>query len=69
MMSILQRFLDKNEEEQMLYRFGRRLGAFTSLEDIHDTPRRERVIQVMSENKVNPQNIDNVIDQLMQRFV
>lgn len=69
MMSILQRFLDMNEEGQMLYRFGRRLGAFTSLEDLHDTPRRERVIQVMSENNVNPQNIDSIIDQLMQRFV
>jgi histone acetyltransferase (RNA polymerase elongator complex component) len=69
MISILQRFLDLDEEEQLLYRFGRRLGAFTSLDDLHDTPRRMRVNQVMSEHKVNPQNIDSLIDQMMQRFI
>lgn len=69
MMSILQRFLDLDEEEQVLYRFGRRLGAFTSLEDLNDTPRRVRVNQILSENNVNPQNIDGWIDQMMQRFI
>ncbi|MHA2080513.1 MAG: radical SAM protein [Candidatus Thorarchaeota archaeon] len=47
MMSILQRFLDLDEEEQLLYRFGRRLGAFTSLDDLHDTPRRQKVSQTI----------------------
>ena len=69
MLSILQRFLDLDEEEQLLYRFGRRLGTFTSLEDLHDTSRRVRVKQVMSEHNVNPQNIDGLIDQMMQRFI
>ncbi|MBY8998853.1 MAG: radical SAM protein, partial [Candidatus Thorarchaeota archaeon] len=32
MMSILQQFLDLDEDEQILYRFGRRLGTFQSLE-------------------------------------
>ncbi|MBY8998423.1 MAG: radical SAM protein, partial [Candidatus Thorarchaeota archaeon] len=67
--SILQQFLDLDEDEQILYRFGRRLGTFQSLEDLHDTRQRARVIQVMSENDVNPQNIDSLIDQMMQRFL
>jgi len=67
--SILQRFLDLDYEEQMLYRFGRRLGAFTGLDDLHDTRRRTRVRQIMSENKVNAVNIDGIIDQMMQRFM
>ena len=69
LLSIPQRFLDLAQEEQLLYRFGRRLGAFTSLEDLHDTPRRAKVTQIMSENKVTPQNIDTMIDQMMQRFI
>ncbi len=69
MMSILQRFLDLDEDEQLLYRFGRRLAAFTSLDDLHDAPRRERIIQIMSENNVTAKNIDSYIDQMMQRFI
>jgi hypothetical protein len=69
LLSILQRFLDLDEEEQMVYRFGRRLGAFASLEDLHDVSRRTRVGQIMSENNVNRQNIDSIIDQMMQRFM
>lgn len=69
MLSILQKFVNLDEDEQMVYRFGRRLGAFTSLEDLGDTPRRTRVVQIMSESNVNQENIDGFIDQMMQRFM
>ncbi|MFX1263290.1 MAG: radical SAM protein [Promethearchaeota archaeon] len=69
LLSILQRFLDMDEDEQMIYRFGRRLGAFTSLEDLHDANRRLRVSQIMAENDVNRENIDSFIVQMMQRFM
>jgi hypothetical protein len=69
LLSILIRFLDLDEEEQIVYRFGRRLGAFSCLEDLHDDSRRTRVSQIMSENNVNRQNIDGLINQMMQRFM
>ncbi|MFX1559307.1 MAG: radical SAM protein [Promethearchaeota archaeon] len=69
LLSILQRFLDLDENEQLLYRFGRRLGAFTSLDDLSDKPRRSRVSQIMAENNVNPRNIDSLTEQMMQRFI
>jgi hypothetical protein len=69
LLSILQRFLDLDEDEQMLYRFGRRLGAFTSLADLHDASRRTRVAEIMSENNVNRQNIEGLIDRMMQQFM
>jgi radical SAM superfamily enzyme YgiQ (UPF0313 family) len=69
MLSITQKFLDLEAEEQLLYRFGRRLGAFTNLDDLMDIHRRNRVSQVMLEHNVNPQNIDDLIDQLMRRFI
>jgi len=68
-LSILQRFLDLEEEAQLMYRFGRRLGAFASLNDLGDKPLRERVSQIMSENNVNSQNIDSLTEQMMQRFI
>jgi hypothetical protein len=69
LMLILHRFLDLDVEEQMLYRFGRRLGAFTSMEDLSDIPRKVGVSQIMTEHNVNPQNIDSLMDQMMQRFI
>ena len=69
MLSITQKFLDLDEEEQLLYRFGRRLGAFTSLDDLADTSRRNRVSQVLSEHNVISQNIDDLLDQMMRRFI
>jgi len=69
LLSILIRFLTLGEEEQLLYRFGRRLGAFTSLDNLGDASRRMRVSQIMSENNVNPHNIDSMIDQMMQQFI
>lgn len=69
LLSILNRFLSLDEEEQMLYRFGRRLGAFTSLDDLRDTDRNLRVSQIMAENDVNRENIDSFIVQMMQRFM
>jgi hypothetical protein len=68
-MSILQRFLDLEEEEQMLYRFGRRLGAFMSLDDLQDISRRTKISQIMSERDVSPENIDTLMDQMMQQFM
>jgi hypothetical protein len=69
LLSILQGFLDLDEEEQMVYRFGRRLGVFTSLEDLNDASRRTHAVQVMAENNVNLKNIDSIIDRMMQRFM
>ncbi|MFW9962500.1 MAG: radical SAM protein [Candidatus Sifarchaeia archaeon] len=69
LLSIPQQFLELNEDEQLLYRFGRRLGVFTSLNDLNDIRRRTRVLEIMSENDVNPDNIENLLDQMMRQFI
>ncbi|MFW9787730.1 MAG: radical SAM protein [Candidatus Thorarchaeota archaeon] len=69
LLSITQRFLDMDAEEQTLYRFGRRLGAFSSLNDLEDTSRKIRISEIMAENNVNQDNIDSMIDEMMQQFV
>lgn len=69
MLSILHRFLDLDDDKQMLYRFARRLGAFTSLDDLDDDSRMIRIRQIMADNNVNRQNIDGLMDQMMQRFM
>jgi radical SAM superfamily enzyme YgiQ (UPF0313 family) len=69
LLSILEKFLNLDKEEQRVYRFGRRLGVFSSLDDLNNTSRRTRVNEVMSESNVTEQNIDSFVDQMMQQFI
>ena len=69
LLSILEKFLNLDKEEQLMYRFGRRLGVFSSLDDLNNTSRRARVNEIMSESNVTEQNIDSLVDQMMQQFI
>jgi hypothetical protein len=69
MLSILHSFLDMDQEQQLLFRLGRRLGYFESLNDLKDTSRLNRIRQIVSNEDITTQNIDIVIDQLMERYI
>ena len=62
-------FLAMNPEQQTLYIIGRRLGVFSSLDDM-DSPRRlNRAEKACRELGITPQNVDTVADELMKRFI
>jgi histone acetyltransferase (RNA polymerase elongator complex component) len=69
MLGIIDRFLGLDEEEQVLYRFGRRLGVFSSLDDLSDSRRVGHVAGTMKEYGVTMANVDEIVAQLMQRFI
>jgi hypothetical protein len=69
MLGIIDRFLRLDEEKQILYRFGRRLGVFSSLEDLSNPRRVAHVAGMMREHGVTSANIDDIVAQLMQRFI
>lgn len=69
MISIIDRFFEMEPEERILYQVGRRMGFFRGPEDMADSPHFERVKQACKNYGVTPQNVDEVIDQLMKRFV
>jgi len=69
MTGVLKDFLALAPDQQCLYQVGRRLGVFSRLSDMQNTYRREKTEQICRELGVTPDNVDQVIDELMKRFI
>lgn len=69
MTSIIRRFLDMPQDEQIIYQIGRRSGLFSGINDMNDSGRRAIAERHRRDFNVTPENVDMVIDQIMRRFV
>jgi hypothetical protein len=69
MTSIIKQFLSLNIEEQMLFQIGRRTGVFSRLEDLNNRRLRMYAERNYTDLNVTPQNIDQIIAQLMTNFI
>ena len=69
MMSVLQRFLDLPPEPQTRYLVGRRLGLFHRLDDMASPHRSQKVDRICQKNGITPENVDEVVDEMMKRFI
>ncbi len=68
-LSILHSFLSMDPEFQLLFRLGRRLGLFEGMEDMNDVRKLDRVRNIVTNESITTQNIDNLMDKLMERFI
>ena len=69
MLNIVRTFLDMAPERQVVYQVGRRLGYFSSLHDMESPQRLARAEKMCQELGITPDNVDDVIDELMKRFI
>ena len=69
MTSIIKQFLSLNIEEQMLFQIGCRTGVFSRLEDLNNRRLRMYAERNYTDLNVTPQNIDQIIAQLMTNFI
>lgn len=69
MTSIIKQFLSMDIEEQMLFLIGSRTGVFFRLEDLSNRRLRMYAERNYSDLNVTPQNIDQIIAQLMTSFI
>ena len=69
MMTILRDFIAMPSERQRLYQLGRRLGIFSSLSDMDNPYQLTEVERAYRELNVTPDNIDEITDELMRRYV
>ncbi|HMA66891.1 MAG TPA: radical SAM protein [Desulfosalsimonadaceae bacterium] len=69
MLDKLDSFLRMPARQRMLYQVGRRMGLFNSLRDLEDGRLSEQVEQTCKQYGITPENADQVIDELMQRFI
>ncbi|MBW1989093.1 MAG: radical SAM protein [Deltaproteobacteria bacterium] len=69
MESVVRRFLDMDPERRTLYQVGRRIGVFRRLSDMENPFQADQAKQVMDKLSITPDNVDETIRTLMQRFV
>ncbi len=69
MITTLLEFLELPEGEQLLYRVGRRVGLFEGIKDLRNGGRRRLGEQHVHQLGVTSQNCDDVLYDLVRRFV
>ena len=69
MLEILRAFLAMEPERQSLYQVGRRLGFFSCLSDMESPHRLAKAEKTCQQLGIIPDNVDEVIDELMKRFI
>lgn len=69
MTGVIQNFLSMDQKHKALYQVGRRLGIFSTIGDM-DSPRRfARAEKTCRELNITPENVDEIIDEMMKRFI
>jgi hypothetical protein len=68
MLAAVEKFLSLNRDEQMIYQVGRRTGIFQGLEDLQDPGRRRLAEETIWKNRITPENVDDLMAELMRRF-
>ncbi len=69
MIALLERFLAMPPEDRHCYQIGRRLGFFNQLEDMTVPHLRQRADEACIRLGVNAENVDDLVAELMKRFV
>lgn len=69
MTEILKTFLELSPQEQCLVQVGMRLGVFHFLDDRFNPGKREKVEELCRQFNVTPVNVDDIVTELMKRFV
>ncbi|HEY72485.1 MAG: coproporphyrinogen III oxidase [Anaerolineaceae bacterium 4572_32.2] len=69
MLAIPRAFLALEPKRQRLYQVGRRLGIFSSLSDMEDPHRLADAERAYRQLGVTPDNADEIVNELMKRFI
>jgi hypothetical protein len=69
MLDILRTFLAMAPERQCVYQVGRRLGFFSRISDMESPHRLKKAEKACRQFGVTWKNVDEVIDELMKRFI
>ncbi len=69
MTGVVKRFLAMDPERRVLYQVGRRIGLFRGLGDMENPASLSRVEGTVRQYGVTPDNVDEMVDELMKRFI
>jgi len=69
MVDVIRTFLSMPPEKQALFQVGRRTGVFSTLADMQDKYLVARAEKTCKKFHVTPENVDEIIDEIMKRFI
>ena len=69
MLGLIDYFLDLPEDQQNIFRLGRRLGLMGQLSDLRNQVLVDKVKETMDRSHIDKSNIDAVCDRLMIRAI
>jgi len=69
MEAVIHSFLEMEPERRCVYQVGRRMGFFSCLSDMESPQRLSRAEKACQQLGITPENVDEVIDELMKRFI
>ena len=69
MLGVIDRYLVLSEEERLNFRFGRRAGYYTSLDDLHKRHLRGTVDQTIAQQRARGADLEDLMFNLKKRFL
>ncbi len=69
MMSTIEKFFTLDQERQAMYQIGKRSGVFSSIEDLDNAGLVKQVEEKCIQKGITPENLDQTILEMKQRFV
>ncbi len=69
MMQPIEEFLQLDQKEQMIFVIGKRTNSFRSFSDLADPYKRKQALEICSRLGANPENYDDVVNAIMQRYI
>ena len=66
---VIRKFLEMDPHQQMLYQVGRRVGLFSRLSDLNNSQLAAQAEETCRQHGIDPENVDEVINELMKRFI
>ncbi len=69
LIAVIDKFFDLPQKDRILYQVGRRMGFFKGPQDMDAAPQMDQVRLACENYGITPQNVDQILDRLMMRFV
>lgn len=70
MISVIDRYFSLSEEERLVFRFGRRLGIYRSLDDLNDELTYYRIKKTIKEiEEKSPGSLEKTLSLLLERYI
>jgi len=69
MIGVLEEFLNLSERERIVFKIGRRTGIMSVIKELDNPLKRMRVEEIIEEQGITEENIDEITNEMIKRFI